>query len=291
MQPGGHTEPFAVLGHPIGHSLSPAMHNAGFEALGMDAIYVAFDVHPDRLMNVLPAMAAMGFRGINLTVPLKETAFRGLRDLTPEAQRLGAVNTVQIQSDGSLRGHNTDGTGFLESVRESFGLSVAGQTVFVLGCGGAGRAVAITCAMAGAARLLLANAHVERAQRVAVEIGTLSPGTPVSVAPSTPSAWISACRESTLVVQSTTVGMKPGDPSLLPPEAFHAGQCAMDLIYHHPETPFTRAAHIGGASTVNGLGMLLHQGTAAFTIWTGKPAATTAMRQALEQAVYTRSPT
>ena len=133
----GHTKPYAVLGHPIGHTLSPVMHNASFQALGLDAIYLAFDVHPDRLMEVLPAMRDMGFGGVNLTVPLKEAAFRGLKELGPSAQWLGAVNTVEFRPDGTLKGHNTDGQGFLTALQEAFDLRVAGKRLFVLGCGGA----------------------------------------------------------------------------------------------------------------------------------------------------------
>jgi len=320
----GHTKPFAVLGHPIGHTLSPVMHNAAFAALGLDAIYLAFDVAPENLLPVLQSMRAMGFNGVNLTVPLKETAFRGLTDLAPSAKMLGAVNTVQFLPTGDsqqglggkvsdhsrptedreigqivgrewlstrnlpagLRGHNTDGIGFLRALQESFGLSAKGLSLFVLGCGGAGRAVAITAASEGAARLTLADVDDARCGRLADEIAALAPGASVVQAGGAPAAWPTLSREADLIVQASPVGMKPGDVCPLPPGAFRPGQSAFDLVYNLPETCFTKAAAAAGAKAVNGLGMLLHQGAEALSIWTGQPAPVDVMREALRKALY-----
>lgn len=284
----GHTHPFAVLGHPIGHTLSPVMHNASFRALGLDAIYLAFDVHPDRLLAVLPSLRDLGFRGVNLTVPLKEVAFRGLSDLAPSARRLGAVNTVEFLPDGTLRGHNTDGDGFLTALSEAFGQSVEGRRLFILGCGGAGRAVALTAASAGAARVVLADVESARVSRLAEELKGAAPDCHVELVAHEQAAWAAACRAADLAVQCTPVGMKVGEPSLLPPDAFRAGQQVFDLVYMYPETGFMAAARAGGARTANGLGMLLHQGARAFTLWTGQAADVAAMRQALESEVYGR---
>lgn len=287
MKISGHTRPFAVLGHPIGHTLSPAMHNAAFEALGWDALYLAFDVRPERLMAVLPAMRSMGFGGVNLTIPHKEVAFRGLAKLDDSARLLGAVNTVQFAEDGELVGHNTDGFGFLRALDEAFGRTTRGDRVFVLGSGGAGRAVALVAAREGARRLTLADLDVARCERVATEIRGLFPAVEVSVAADA-AAQAAAAREADLVVQATPVGMKEGDHSLLGPEAFRNGQRAFDLIYHVSQTVFMAAARAGGAEAVNGLGMLLHQGAKAFHLWTGVQPPVEAMRRALEQAVYGR---
>lgn len=281
----GHTRPFAVLGHPIGHTLSPVMHNAALRALEMDAVYLAFDVAPERLMGVLPAMADMGFGGVNLTVPLKEEAFRGLRLLDESARRLGAVNTVEFTAEG-LKGHNTDGYGFLAALREAFGCGVEGRSVFVLGAGGAGRAVAITCAAQGAAAVSLADLDPLRAPRVAGEIRAWGGDCRVEAVAPGPEPWAAAARGADLVVQATPVGMKPDEPSLLPPSAFRAGQMAFDLIYMYPQTAFMRAAAAGGARGANGLGMLLHQGARALAIWTGRQPPVEIMRQALEAEVY-----
>lgn len=281
----GKTKPFAVLGHPIGHTLSPVMHNASIESLGLDAIYLALDVHPDRLMEVLPAMQAMGFGGVNLTIPHKEVAFRGLDRLDESARLVGAVNTVAFTGEGMV-GHNTDGYGFLEAMKE-FGGAVAGRSMFVLGCGGAGRAVALVAAREGATGVALADVDRKRCQAVADEIAAAAPGVTVSVVTER-DEQVSACRESEVVVQATPVGMKPEDEPLLGSEAFRPGQHAFDLIYMMPETVFMREARRGGASVANGLGMLLHQGARAFEIWTGIEPDIQAMRQALETAVYPR---
>ena len=167
----GHTKPFAVLGHPIRHTLSPLMHNAAMAALQMDAIYLAFDVRPEYLMEALVAMNHMGFGGANLTVPLKEIAYHHLSKLDETAQLLGAVNTICFAQDG-FTGYNTDGEGFLKAVEEAFGESVAGKSVFILGAGGAGRAVALACAGAGVKSISLTDIDSDRRRKVTMEIET-----------------------------------------------------------------------------------------------------------------------
>lgn len=285
MEPSGHTKPYAVLGHPVSHTLSPRMHNAAFRELGMDAAYLAFDVDPARLMKVLPAMADMGFGGINLTVPLKEVAFRGLKRLDEPARKLGAVNTVEILPDG-LCGHNTDGPGFLSAVNEAFGCGVGGLSVFVAGAGGAGRAVAITCAMQKAGQIMLADVMPEKVRKVVAEISRLVPSARVSAVSGAPAQWAGQARTADLVVNATPAGMHRGDKAPLAAAAFREGQLAFDLVYVFPETAFMKVASRAGARTANGLGMLLHQGVLAFEIWTGIKPPVQTMRQALESAVY-----
>jgi shikimate dehydrogenase len=284
MNLSGHTKPFAVLGHPIGHTLSPVMHNASMEELNFDGIYVALDVQPDRLMEVLPAMELMGFAGVNLTVPHKEIAFRGLDRLDASAKLFGAANTIEFSPEGMI-GHNTDGYGFLKALEESFGKTVAGDAVFVLGCGGAGRAVALQAAAEGAKSLVLADIDADRVQKLEDEISGLTPDIEV-VQVLDKERQVAACRDCDLVVQASPVGMKKNDPSLLPAEAFRAGQRVFDLIYMYPETALLTAAREAGAEIANGLGMLLHQGARAFEIWTGTQPSVPAMRKALEEAVY-----
>ena len=262
------------------------MHNASFESIGMDAAYLAFDVSPDRLSEVVPAMRDMGFGGVNLTVPLKEGALDIVDSIDGHARRLGAINTLEFPSNGVVKGHNTDGYGFLRALAESFDVEIEGQTVFVLGCGGAGRGIALTCAEHGAVRLLLASRNVERADIVGTEARREFRDCSVEVIASESSAWSVACRDADIVVQCTLVGMDPGDDSLLPNDAFRDGQVVYDLVYLHPETAFMQAAHEAGARTANGVGMLLHQGAKSFEIWTGRKADTDAMRGALETAVY-----
>ena len=284
MKISGHTRPFAVLGHPIGHTLSPIMHNAAFAELNLDAIYLAFDVKPDHLLEVLPAMRRMGFCGVNLTIPLKEVAAKGLKVLDESARLFGAVNTVEF-TDYGMVGHNTDGYGFLKALEEAFEKTVEGDKVFVLGSGGAGRAVSLMAASAGASLITLADVDKDRCLAVAAEIKKSFPAAEVAMA-NTPREQVKASQAADLVVQATPVGMKKDDKPILGPEAFRAGQRAFDLIYMYPETTFMKAAAEGGAKTANGLGMLLHQGAKAFEIWTDIVPAVDAMRKALQDAVY-----
>lgn len=282
----GHTKVFAVLGNPIGHSLSPVMHNAAIAEMGMDAVYLAFNVAPEHLMVVLGGMARMGFGGVNLTIPLKQVAFDGISDLDKGARLLGAVNTVAFQP-GGLKGYNTDGLGFLDALQEAFGKSPAGLSVCVLGAGGAGRAVALTCASAGAAEVVVADIDLERAKRVVGEI-TGAGGTTVARAATDEGAIEETVRTAGLVVQATPVGMKADDASVLATSAFTPGQLVFDLVYMFPETAFMKAAAAAGARTVNGLGMLLRQGARSLSIWTNSTPPIDVMRAALEEAVYGR---
>ncbi len=281
----------AVLGHPIGHTLSPVMHNASIEALGLadDYEYDKLDVPPDELMVRLTQLPAEGYAGVNLTIPLKEVAFQGLETcaaiggkLDVSAEILGAVNTVEFSDDG-LVGHNTDGYGFLKALEEAFGKATEGDNVFVLGCGGAGRAVALMAALDGAKTITLSDVDTERVENLAAEISEKAPEVEVVQSVGGGSA---SCRAADLVIQASPVGMKKEDSSLLPAEAFREGQRVFDLIYMYPETAFLSTAKSAGAQIANGLGMLLHQGAKAFEIWTGTQPDIPAMRQALERAVY-----
>jgi shikimate dehydrogenase len=286
MNISGHTKPFAVLGHPIGHTLSPIMHNSSIASLGIDAIYLAFDAPPQKLMAILASMRDMGFGGVNLTVPLKEVAFRGVDHLDTSAEIAGSVNTIEFLEDGTLRGYSTDGYGFVTAVKESFGLSLADKSVFVLGCGGAGRAVAITCATEGISRIIVSDIDASRADKVVEEIREISPDTEVESAGTDKADWAKAAEAADLIIQATPIGMKQDDAPLLTSEAFREGQVLFDLIYMYPQTGIMSEAESAGAKAANGLGMLLHQGARSFEIWTGQTPDISAMRQALEQAVY-----
>jgi shikimate dehydrogenase len=278
---------FALLGHPVKHSLSPAMHEASFRALGIDAEYLCFDVSPESLAGRLAACRDEGFRGLNLTVPHKSAAVALMDRLDASARLYGAVNTVRIDGDG-LTGINTDADGFLEDLAVNFRMSPEGRRVLVLGCGGAGRALAIACAHLGTPEVLLANRTVAKSAQVAAEIARLLPDTPteVRVLGGDRAEWTARCREADLVIQCTTAGLGAGDVSLLPPEAFRRGQFLYDIVYTRRVTPTMRAALAAGADAANGAGMLVYQGAAAFREWTGLNADIAAMRAALEACIY-----
>jgi shikimate dehydrogenase len=276
---------YAVLGHPIAHSLSPQMQNAALRKMGLDAVYLAFDVPPKRLMAMLKAMAEMGFSGVNLTVPLKETAFRGLKKLDSSARILGSVNTVKF-SGRHMKGYSTDGKGFLLALKKVFRASPRGKTIFVLGCGGAGRAVALACAQSGAAKISLADKDFWRVKKLSAEIRAISRKTDVELVPHNRAENSRSARAADLIIQATPVGMHRGDIPLLDKEAFRKGQMVYDLIYIFPETGLMKAARRQGARTANGLDMLVFQGALSFSIWTGRKAPVDVMRKVLEEAIY-----
>lgn len=283
------TKLYAVLGHPIAHSLSPQMQNAALQKMGLDAVYLAFDVRPERLLATLKIMAEMGFAGVNLTVPLKEVAFKGLHKLDSSARQLGSVNTVKI-TRGKLKGYSTDGRGFLSALKHVFGCSPKGLSVFLLGCGGAGRAVGLACAAAGAKTIFLADKDAGRAKKLMADISALKKKTAVKIAPDCQTTRNRLAKSSQLIVQATPVGMRPVDSPLLTAEAFFKNQMLYDLIYMFPETGLMKVARKQGTRVANGLDMLLFQGALSLSIWTGLPVSIEVMRKVLERAVYKHGP-
>lgn len=279
------TRIFAVLGHPVAHSLSPAMHNPVLEAMGLNAVYLAFDVPPEELMDTLHRFARLGIAGVNLTIPLKEVAFRNLSELSDTARLSGSVNTVAFAQDGRMEGHSTDGYGLCRALAEAFGTGFQDRGVLVLGCGGAGRAAALQAASEGAAGIALANRSPERANALADELRSRFPGVPVEVCAHWPPPPDQSARAD-LILQSTSMGMKAEDDLGMSKSHFRPDQCVLDMTYVHRETGLMRAAASGGARVVNGLGMLLHQGVRSLEIWTGHPVPVEVMRSALKQTVY-----
>lgn len=289
----------AVLGHPIHHSASPAMQNAGLSALGLDWRYLAFDVPPAELGVALAGAKAMRFLGLNLTVPHKLLAFDLVDARDGSAETWGAVNTIRFEAqaadgawrplrefdvppDGPIRSHgfNTDAEALAQALREDLGLPLAGQSVLLLGTGGAGRTAALKLASEGVAHLWLLNRTTDKARGVAREIQQRHPA--VAVRLGCPEADVD------LVLNATSLGLKPEDPLPLAPGAFDLRRAAAvyDMIYRPAETPLLRAARAAGCRTANGLGMLLYQGAKALEIWSGQPAPVAAMRAALEANVY-----
>jgi shikimate dehydrogenase len=260
------TRAVAVLGSPIRHSLSPVLHGAAFAALGMDWVCLAFDVDEERAPDAFRGLAALGFAGASVTMPLKDVAHRAVDVLDPAAERLGAVNCVSVLDDGRLAGHNTDGAGFLDALPEP----PAGRRAVVLGAGGAARAVIAALAEAHA-DIVVVNRTVAKGARAAALGGRL--GTIEDVA------------GADLVVNATSIGMGgtgelPCDPALL-----HEGQVAIDLVYHPVETAWLVAAREQGATAVDGVGMLVHQAAHAFRHWTGTEPPVAAMEAAARAAL------
>lgn len=267
--PTGATHVTAVIGCPVRHSLSPVMHNAAFRALGLDWVYVAFEVPPGSAQSALAAMRALGIAGLNVTMPHKSDVAAAVDRLTPTAQALGAVNTVMRAPRGDeLVGENTDGPGFIDALRIDEGFDPAGRRCVVIGAGGAARAVVRALADARAAEITVVNRTAARASAAASLAGAAGR---VGVA--------ADAAEADLIVNATPLGMATaagsGGRALAPelpvdPASLGAGQLVVDLVYHPAVTPLVEAARARGAAAANGLGMLIHQAAHTIRLWTGE---------------------
>lgn len=270
-----------VLGHPVAHSLSPAMHNAGFAALGLPFVYLPWAVPPEGLAAAAAAFRAMeNFAGANVTVPHKERIRAFLDALSPEAEAVGAVNTV-VPRDGLLVGHNTDGGGFVASLREEKGVDPRGARVLLIGAGGGAKGVAYALAAHGAAEITVANRSAGRAEGLVGGLATQFPGCQFLALALQSPKLAEAVRSADVLINATSVGLIPGETLPLDLEGLGPTTLVCDVIYRPPETALLRAARERGCRVLNGLGMLLHQGAAAFQLFTGAAPPLDAMRAGL----------
>ena len=283
----GQTKILGIFGYPIAHTLSPAMHNAAFDAVGLPYRYVPFEVHPDRLEGAVKGIIPLGILGVNVTIPHKEAIFPFLDHVSEEAKTVGAVNTVEVAA-GRLIGHNTDGRGFLESLRER-NVDLSGKRVILLGAGGAARAVAATLAQQPIAEMVIAARTESRGRGLADRLAAISPRLKVSLWGNDWGSNLPAHSDRpTLLINTTPLGMRQEDPAPFPIDLIDPGWSVADLIYRPAETPLLAAAKRAGAQAIPGLGMLLHQGALAFEIWTGQKAPLAVMRQVLQNALSSR---
>ena len=277
----GKTGVYGIIGHCIGHSFSPVMHNAAFAALGLDCVYVPFDTPPDRLAEAVAGIKALGVLGVNVTVPHKEKIIPLLDEITQEARQIGAVNTL-INREGRLLGDNTDSRGFLRALSEQTGFDPTGKTALLIGAGGAARAVACGLALGGVKEIFITN-RTKAAGEALMALLEEKYDTRVRVIPWPDPGSRYLFPQADITVQATTVGMFPAvsEEIPLPLAPWYPGQIVCDLIYNPQETWFLRNARHAGATVINGMGMLLHQGALSFSLWTGLPAPVPVMEQAL----------
>ncbi len=281
----GKTSVYGIFGYPVKHSLSPLMQNTAFKELGIDAVYVPFEVRPENLKEAVDGVRALDIKGLNVTVPHKERVIEHLDYLSDDAELLGAVNTVKNEN-GELTGYNTDAEGFLRSLIEE-GVELEGKRALMFGAGGAARAVGYALLKGGVKFLNIVNRSFSRAK----EVGELlSKRGNVLVYPLKESTVEALLKDVDLIVNTTSVGMKPEDPVLFDYSKIPEGITVVDIIYNPPETPLLKAAKERGCKTVNGLGMLVHQGAVAFEIWTGEKAPVETMREVLERELYGGTP-
>ena len=273
----GRTRLLALIGQPVGHSLSPAMHNAAFAEDDIDFVYVCLDVDPDSLAAAVEGLKALKFRGFNVTMPHKR-AMVGLVDGLDDGARVsGAVNTVVIEASGT-RGHNTDGGGMVMACEEA-GIELSGKRVLLLGSGGTAAAIAVAFGGAGVGDLHIANRDVEHAVRLQDKLRQtgmkrLSVGSLAALEQDAPDADV--------IVNATPLGMKEGDPLPLPFGYVQGGRAICDVVYRPgKETPLVRLAKERGARVVAGGRMLLYQGVLAQKLWTGRDPNVEAMDRAI----------
>jgi len=267
---GGATRVAGVIGWPVQHSLSPAIHNAAYDALGLDWVYVALPVPPGAMPAAVAGLAAMGFAGANVTMPHKDAAAEAVDRRTDDAERLRAVNTIQVLPDSTL-GANTDAPGFGRFLERDAGFDAAGTSALLFGAGGAARACALALARAGADRITVALREPVRVAALAAALEgfhTAVVAVPLDVASAEP---------VDLIVNATPLGAHGEE---LPLPAIGPETLAVDLLYRPAITPLQTAVRHAGGVAFGGLGLLLHQAALAIELWTGQPAPMEAMSAA-----------
>nr|WP_246096324.1 shikimate dehydrogenase [Paenibacillus sinopodophylli] len=265
---------FGVIGNPIRHSKSPIMMNRAFQETGINGVYTAFHVTSDRIADFAAGVRAMGIRGVNVTIPHKLDIMSVLDEIDASARTIGAVNTI-VNEEGRLIGYNTDGIGYVRSLKEEAESELAGKKIVVIGAGGAARGIVYALANEKPERITIANRSVERASELARSLQAEADIQAISN-----EELQAACEEADIVINTTSVGMFPNtedtpvDASWLKPDAV-----ASDLIYNPLKTKFLRDAEEHGCRIHGGLGMFIYQGAYAFEYWTGQPAPAAAMRE------------
>jgi shikimate dehydrogenase len=294
--PSGHLRQLGVIGHPVAHSISPAMHNEAFRNQHMNCYYGAFAVEPADLQAAVAGVRALGFLGVNVTIPHKEAVMAYLDEVAPTARQVGAVNTI-VNRGGRLIGYNTDGWGFICSLDEA-GVKLKGLHAVVLGAGGAARAIALHLALAGVAVLTVSNRTPERARALVRDVqAVLQEGRPPTPELRAVEAFSSEERaaliDAGLVVNCTPLGMH-GDHhgqspvkeiNLLPQQAV-----VYDTVYRPAETRLLKEARLRGLRTIGGLGMLVHQGACAWEYWFGRRGPVPVMHQAARGVLEATGP-
>lgn len=280
----GKTGVYGIIGHPVEHSFSPGMHNAAFAKLGMDCCYVPFSVRPDNLRRTMAAVVPLGLRGLNITVPHKERVIPFLDALTDDARFIGAVNTIEVR-DGALIGHNTDGRGFIRSLRTDAGLSPKDRTFVMAGAGGAARAIGFSLALAGADSLVLFDPDRAKARKLCRDIRNRTACRADLVSAD---AFGKRARIADCIINATPLGLKKGDPLPFPREVVRKGQLVCDIVYNPADTALLKMSRSLGAGTLSGIGMLLYQGVIAFEVWTGRKGPVDVMKHALIRQIRSR---
>ncbi|MFI5322807.1 MAG: shikimate dehydrogenase [Thermodesulfobacteriota bacterium] len=276
------TKIYGIFGHPVSHSLSPVMHNSAFAALGLDCVYLAFDVIPKKIGHAADAIRTLGIKGINITIPHKESIIPHLDEISPDAKLTGAVNTIKNE-DGKLSGYNTDVGGFLRALDEDIEFKPKGASVLLIGAGGAARALMSAFCLNGAERICILTRTYDKAHALGAEFGKQFNNIDIeSIALDDKKTVESHLSQADILVNSTSAGMEGIEPLQLPLESLKKSSAVYDIVYKPRETSLVREALRLGHRASGGLGMLLHQGALSFEIWTGRDAPVNVMKKAIE---------
>lgn len=268
---------YGVIGDPIRHSRSPLMLNRAFEAVGINAVYTAFHVKPEHLREAIAGMRALGLGGLNVTIPHKENVMELLDELDPGAEQIGAVNTI-VNRDGRLFGYNTDGIGYVRSLKEETGIELKGRRIIVLGAGGAARGVVYALTAEEPDCIYICNRTQERAIRLAADMSPFGEVDGMGI-----ERMGDIMKEADVVINTTSLGMSPHTEQIpLNPDDLHDGLLVSDLIYNPLKTRLLKEAEQRGCCIHGGLGMFIYQGAYAFEYWTGKDAPVQTMRETVE---------
>ncbi len=280
----GRTEVFGIIGFPVKHTLSPHFQNAAFASLGMDAVYIPFEVPPEKLKPAFASIKALGLSGINVTIPHKQAVLPLVDALSPEVKGIGAANTIVFRG-GRSKAYNTDGEGFIRSLKSDLKVNPKGRSVLLFGCGGAAKAIAFVLAREGAKNITFVDQVEKRAKELAAKTKKDFPRCGTTYIPFSGPRIKEEVLDSDLLVNASPVGMHKGDPCIVDPTALHKGLAVYDIVYNPPATPLLKEAKKRGIKAANGLGMLLYQGALSFEFFTGKKAPVPVMRAALKKAV------
>ncbi len=261
----------AIFGYPLGHTMSPALHNAAAQELGLPYRFLAYEVRPEHIEEAFAGSKALGFAGLCITIPHKVTVHGLVDDLSEDARLMEAVNVVTFGDGGRTKGHNTDGIGWLRSLEEETGETPEGKRCLILGAGGAARAIGMKLAQSGAAHIEIRNRTPEKADSLARFIREKLPAADASGGGL--ADLPSAAADRDIIVNTTSQGMR-GEPERekampIPEDAIPSGCICTDAVYNPVDTPFLKAARRRGAKTVSGVGWFVNQGAAAWNLWTG----------------------
>ncbi|MEE4113437.1 MAG: shikimate dehydrogenase [Desulfobacteraceae bacterium] len=274
------TKLVGLIGRPLGHSFSPAMHNRAFQALGLNYCYLPIEVTAEDLATVAAGIAKMNFAGYNVTIPHKIRIMDYLDAIDPLAQAIGAVNTVTIRN-GRTTGYNTDGIGFAHSLETAGEPSVKNKSVLIVGAGGAARAIAITLADRGAARIIVCNRTGATACALSRDVNRQGRECATAI-PLDAATLANALQDADILINTTSVGMHPQEQqSPIPDHLIQRHLVVCDIVYNPPLTHLLKMAQEKGCRIVRGIGMLVHQGAASFRLWTGRDAPVDIMRKAI----------